>query len=118
MRIFERREPAELAAAGTSREIGAGVASGCALFAATIGTIALFGAYRATGFGEAQAVVVALLMAIAAGTIEEIVFRGVVFRRVTTSDTTFGIDFRLIVDPAHRRDLEQFGVERGGAIVV
>jgi len=92
VRRFERREPSELAASGARREVGAGFAIGCALFTATICAIALFGAYRATGFGEPIAVVVALLMAIGAGAIEEIVFRGVVFRLLEEwGGTTVGL---------------------------
>src|SRR6185312_15901537 len=47
-------------------------------FAASIAILALVGAYRVVGLGEPLPVVLALLSAIAAGTIEEIVFRRLV----------------------------------------
>ncbi len=78
--LFERREPSELSVPGGGRELFAGVALGLCAFAASIAVLALLGAYHVVGLGESQPVVLALLSAIAAGTIEEIVFRGVVFR--------------------------------------
>ena len=82
VRIFERRAVAELAAPGAGSELGAGVALGVGAFAATIGILALLGVYRIAGRGELAPVLLALLMAIGSGAIEEIVFRGVLFRLV------------------------------------
>ncbi len=79
-RIFERRGLAEFAVRGGGRELFAGVALGVGAFSVSIAVLALLGAYHVVGAGEPLAVVLALLSAIAAGTIEEIVFRGVVFR--------------------------------------
>jgi len=80
VRTFERRALIELSVPGRGRELFAGVALGLGAFAASIAILALVGAYRAVGLGAVLPVVLALLSAIAAGTIEEIVFRGVVFR--------------------------------------
>jgi uncharacterized protein len=80
VRIFERRALTELSVPGGGRELFAGVALGLGAFAASIAILALVGAYRVVGLGTVLPVVLALLSAIAAGTIEEIVFRGVVFR--------------------------------------
>ena len=80
VRIFERREVVELSLPGGGRELFAGVALGLGAFATSIAILALLGAYHVLGVGELLPVVLALLSAIAAGTIEEIVFRGVVFR--------------------------------------
>jgi membrane protease YdiL (CAAX protease family) len=80
VRRFERRELAELSVPGGGRELFAGVALGLCAFAVSIAILGLVGAYRVVGLGTALPVVLALLSAIAAGTIEEIVFRGVVFR--------------------------------------
>jgi CAAX protease family protein len=82
VRIFERRGLVELSAPGGGRELFAGVALGLCAFAASIAILALLGAYHVVGLGEPLPVVLALLSAIAAATIEEIVFRGVVFRLV------------------------------------
>jgi len=82
VRRFERRALAELSVAGGGRELFGGVALGLGAFALSIAILALLGAYRVVGMGEPLPVVLALLSAIAAGTIEEIVFRGVVFRLV------------------------------------
>jgi membrane protease YdiL (CAAX protease family) len=80
VRIFERRTLSELSVPGGGRELFAGVVLGLGAFALSIGILALVGAYHVVGLGDPLPVVIALLSAIAAGTIEEIVFRGVVFR--------------------------------------
>jgi len=80
VRIFERRTLSELSVPGGGRELFAGVVLGLGAFALSIGILALVGAYHVVGLGDPLPVVLALLSAIAAGTIEEIVFRGVVFR--------------------------------------
>jgi CAAX protease family protein len=80
VRLFERRELVELEPRHAGREIGAGVVLGACAFAAAIGVLALLGAYRVVGAGALLPVLLAVLMAIGSATIEEIVFRGVVFR--------------------------------------
>jgi membrane protease YdiL (CAAX protease family) len=80
VRTFERRALTELSVPGGGRELFAGVALGLCAFAASIAILALVGAYRVVGLGTVLPVVLALLSAIAAATIEEIVFRGVIFR--------------------------------------
>ena len=80
VRRFERRALVELSVPGGGRELAAGVAIGVCAFSLSIAILALLGAYHVVGSGELLPVVLALLSAIAAGTIEEIVFRGVVFR--------------------------------------
>jgi len=82
VRRFERRAAVELGPGGAGRELAAGLAVGLCAFAASIGVLALLGVYRISGLGALLPVVLALLMAIASGTIEEIVFRGVVFRLI------------------------------------
>jgi membrane protease YdiL (CAAX protease family) len=82
VRIFERRAVGELGGSGAGSELGAGAALGVGAFAATIGILALLGVYRVAGRGELAPVLLALLMAIGSGAIEEIVFRGVLFRLV------------------------------------
>lgn len=82
VRRFERRAVAELGARGAGREIAAGLMVGTCAFAASIAILGLLGVYRISGLGASLPVVLALLMAIASGTIEEIVFRGIVFRLI------------------------------------
>ena len=82
VRIFERRPVVELGGPGAGSELAAGLAVGAGAFAATIGVLALLGVYRVAGRGELWPVLLAALMAIGAGAIEEIVFRGVLFRLV------------------------------------
>ncbi len=82
VRLFERRELTELGLGGSGRELLAGVVLGLCAFSVSIAILALLGAYHVVGIGEPLPVFLALLSAIAAGTIEEIVFRGVVFRLV------------------------------------
>lgn len=82
VRRFERRTVTEFGGAGAGRELAAGLVLGLSLIALVIGVLALLGAYRVAGIGDPSSLVLALLMSIGAGTIEEIMLRGVVFRLV------------------------------------
>lgn len=82
VRRFESRPVTELRGPHASRELGVGLVLGLAVFTATIGTLMAVGAYRVTGFGTISALAMPLLLSIGAGVLEEIVFRGVVFRLV------------------------------------
>ncbi len=82
VRRIERRPVAELALPGAGRELGSGVVLGASLFALTIGTLALLGCYRADGRHDLSIVAIPLVAAIGTACIEEIVFRGIVFRIV------------------------------------
>ncbi|MES2098992.1 MAG: type II CAAX endopeptidase family protein [Pseudomonadota bacterium] len=85
-RWVERRGASEFGRAGAVRELGAGVVVGAALFSAVVGVQALFGAYRITGVRDDLAVmVIPLCVSLAAAAIEEIVFRGVIFRLLEES---------------------------------
>src|SRR5436190_23365611 len=48
-RIVEKRAALELGRAGALQELGAGLAIGALLFGASVGVLALFGAYRISG---------------------------------------------------------------------
>jgi len=82
VRWLERREIAELARAGATREVGAGLAVGFALFAVTIGAIAVLGGYSIAGRNSLTAIAVPLAAALVAAFTEELVMRGVLFRIV------------------------------------
>ena len=82
VRRFERRAVPSSARAAPAGELAAGLVVGVCAFAASIAVLWLLGVYRVSGLGPFVPIVLALLMAIASGTIEEIVFRGVVFRLI------------------------------------
>ena len=85
-RWVERRGASEFGRAGALRELAAGVAIGAALFSAVVGVQALFGAYRITGWRDDLAVmVIPFCVSFAAAVIEEILFRGVIFRLLEES---------------------------------
>lgn len=80
--IVERRRASELAAPGAVAELAAGVLTGAALFTVTIGILWALGCYTVTGTNDWTAMLPALAAATFAGVIEEIIFRGVLFRIV------------------------------------
>jgi len=80
VRRVEKRPLAEFAGEGALGELGCGLLIGTSLFAATIGVLALLGVYHVTAMGTASDLIAALASAISAGVLEEIVFRGVIFR--------------------------------------
>ena len=85
VRLVERRRAEELSGKGAVRETGAGIAVGAGLLAATIGIIAALGYYQVTGSNPWTAVVPTFATAVVSGYVEEVVFRGVLFRIVEES---------------------------------
>ena len=85
VRAIERRPVAEFDRHGAVRELAAGVALGAAFFAATIGILAALGAYRVVGRHDVAIVLAPLVAAFGTAVIEEIMFRGIVFRIVEDS---------------------------------
>jgi len=82
VRLIERRRPSELSLRGAGAELAGGVAVGCFLFSAVIGTLWFLGSYRVTGVGAWSAAAGALAGSVVSGAVEEILFRGVVFRNL------------------------------------
>ncbi len=80
--LIERRNNVEFALPGAARELLGGIAAGVALFSAVVAVIAAFGGYRIVGWNDAGVLLPALAMAISSGVIEEVVFRGLLFRLV------------------------------------
>jgi membrane protease YdiL (CAAX protease family) len=80
VRLIEQRDAVELAPQGALRELVGGLFIGSALFASTIGILALLGVYHVTGTGPLSSIVIPLAAAMMAGVLEEIVFRGLIFR--------------------------------------
>jgi len=86
VRVAEKRPLAEFGRAGAWRELGAGLVLGFALFAATIGILAALGLYQIRGVrGDPLLLIVPLAISVGAGVIEEVLFRGVIFRIIESS---------------------------------
>ena len=84
-RVAEQRAPGELALPAAGRELGAGLALGLGLFAGVIAILWLFGAYRVSGMNGWVVLAGALAGATASGFVQELLFRGVLFRIVEAS---------------------------------
>ena len=85
VRLAERRQVSEFGRRGALKELAAGLLVGAALFGTTIAVLASLGLYRIQGMRDVSVLVVPLAMSIGAGVIEEILFRGVIFRIVESS---------------------------------
>ncbi len=85
VRLIERRAVRELAARRAGPELIAGLVVGAALFGATIGTLALVGAFRITGRAPLGVVAAPFAAAVSAGFVEELLFRGILFRIVESA---------------------------------
>jgi membrane protease YdiL (CAAX protease family) len=80
VRLIEQRDPKELEWTGALKEFGGGVLVGALLFSATISVLALLGSYRASGVNHWSVLILPLTTALIAGFLEEILFRGILFR--------------------------------------
>ncbi|MGO1854877.1 CPBP family intramembrane glutamic endopeptidase [Microbacterium gubbeenense] len=81
-RRIERRRVTELARTGALRHALIGTGIGLALSAATVGILALFGAYTITGWGSIGGALAVAGTMCAIAVAEEVFFRGVVFRLI------------------------------------
>lgn len=80
VRWIERRKPSELALKPALREGGGGFLIGALFFGASIGTLTLLGIFRITGTYTPSVMLQPFTYAILAGVVEEILFRGMLFR--------------------------------------
>jgi membrane protease YdiL (CAAX protease family) len=80
VRAIERRPVAELALPGAGLQIAGGVLFGALLFTLTIGILWLLGAYHILRVNVWSAVIPLLALSISSGVVEEILFRGILFR--------------------------------------
>jgi membrane protease YdiL (CAAX protease family) len=80
VRLLERRPVTELSKRGAAAEAGLGVLLGAGLFSATIGILAMAGAFHVHGSNPASVMLPVLADSIAAGVIEELLMRALVFR--------------------------------------
>jgi membrane protease YdiL (CAAX protease family) len=76
----ERRAPAELAGPRVAGELARGGALGAGLLLAVLAVLAACGAYRLTGTGEWSALAKPAAEMVLVALVEEIVFRGILFR--------------------------------------
>ena len=80
VRKIERRATTELAPAHAVRETMAGILAGAAAAALPIAALAASGVYRADGWNDASVMILPLAGDAISGFVEEILFRGVLFR--------------------------------------
>jgi len=80
VRLVERRPVTELALAGSLRELAAGVLAGAALFTLVIGVLWLMGIYTVSGTNPWTAMLAVIALSITSGMVEELLFRGILFR--------------------------------------
>jgi len=85
VRAIERRPVVELALRDGPAAFGKGFVVGAALFSATILELWVIGVYRVVAVFGVDALLAPLVAALIAGFVEEIVFRGVLFRIVEES---------------------------------
>ncbi len=77
---IERRTPTELDPGKEIPRFFAGLALGIALFAAVMGVLWILGVYHPAGWGQFSGLAAGLAGAFAAGVMEELIFRGLLFR--------------------------------------
>ncbi|HEX8810831.1 MAG TPA: CPBP family intramembrane glutamic endopeptidase [Terracidiphilus sp.] len=77
---IERRPVRELEPGRARAELAAGLATGVALFSAVMAVLWAMGTYHPKGWGSVQGVANGLALAVTAGILEELLFRGILFR--------------------------------------
>ncbi|MBU6267241.1 MAG: CPBP family intramembrane metalloprotease [Sphingomonadales bacterium] len=81
-RTVEKREGVEFALPGAGRELGAGLLLGFVLFSAMAGIVALLGGLEVDGVRGLGRLWSMASLAVASGLFEELIFRGILFRRI------------------------------------
>jgi CAAX protease family protein len=89
-RWIERRSLPELAPRRAFPEIAVGLFLGFVLFSATIAILWAMGVYHPAGWGSAKGLAEPLGLAILAGVLEELLFRGILFRLSSRLVGTWG----------------------------
>ena len=85
VRAIEKRAVTELSTRGMGRELGAGILFGALLFTVTIAILWVLGSYHIVGVNTWTAMLPAVALSISSAVVEEIVFRGILFRIVQES---------------------------------
>jgi membrane protease YdiL (CAAX protease family) len=83
--FIERRDFTELAPAGALKELGSGMLVGALLFTATICVLAVLGMYDVSGINDWLVLIIPLTSSIISAFLEEIMFRGILFKIVEES---------------------------------
>ncbi len=79
-RRIERREPEDLAFPYAVKETGIGILIGASALTVSFAILALLGVYRAEGWNDASVLILPLTGDMISGFVEEIIFRGVLFK--------------------------------------
>jgi uncharacterized protein len=87
---IERRRVSELEPSRAFPELAAGLATGVALFSAVMAVLWVTGIYYPTGRGSLRAAAGGLALAVMAGVLEELLFRGILFRLSSRIAGTWG----------------------------
>ncbi len=77
---IERRAPTELAAQRAAAELATGMFLGLVLFSSLMAILWIAGVYHPAGWGSYRQLAGGLLLAVLAGVLEELLFRGLLFR--------------------------------------
>ena len=81
-RWIERREVTELALPGMAKELGIGLLVGGGLYSGCMLILLVLGIFRIEGFNPVSTLLPAIALAISSGFLEELLFRGALFRIV------------------------------------
>ncbi|GAB3485142.1 lysostaphin resistance A-like protein [Nocardiopsis coralliicola] len=90
VRWLERRRATELALSEAASGLGRGALLGLALFTGTVLLIAALGGYRVTGWGSLDGALITLGLMSCVAVVEELAFRGVLFRLLEEKLGTWG----------------------------
>lgn len=94
---FERRTVAEFSSQGAVLEFLGGCLLGAGLFSAVVAVLAVLGAFDIAGVGSMDGLAIALSSALATGVVEEIVFRGIIYR---LTEAAYGSTIAIVVSAA------------------
>lgn len=97
LRRIEGRDALELRGPGGAREFGAGAAFGALMFLAALGMLAAAGVYGFTGTGDPAVLLKSATEMVFVALVEEILFRGVLFR---LPERALGTRLALVVSAA------------------
>lgn len=81
-RLIERREVSELSLPGMAKEMGIGILVGAGLYTGCMLILMVMGIYRMDGLNPASFLIPAIASALSSGFLEELLFRGALFRIV------------------------------------
>ena len=85
VRFIERRPVSELSLPGMGRELGIGILCGVGLYTTSVLILMLLGIYRIEGLNPWVFMLPAVAMALSSGVLEELIYRGALFRIVEES---------------------------------